>query len=77
MRMGTCAFVAHSVVRPRAAGESWAIVTPSAPWAGRADHKTVINDAGAIYVIGGWSGSDAFYDDVWMSTADGLYAPLP
>ncbi len=41
----------------------------SAPWGRRSHHTSVIDAAGAIYVIGG--GNDAtIYNDVWVS-ADG------
>ncbi len=51
-----------------AAGVSWTSRTPSAPWAARAYHTTVIDAAGAIYVIGGLGTTR--YRDVWVS-ADG------
>ncbi len=41
----------------------------SAPWAARFDHTSVIDSAGAIYVIGG-NGTD-FYQDLWASTDGG------
>ena len=46
----------------------------SAPWAAREAHTTVIDAAGAIYVIGGRSsssGTHVFYNDVWVSTDGG------
>ena len=52
-----------------AAGVSWASRTTSAPWAARCCHTTVIDAAGAIYVIGGL-GSTVF-GDVWASTDGG------
>jgi hypothetical protein len=36
-----------------AAGVTWTSRTTSAPWAARAYHTTVIDTAGAIYVLGG------------------------
>jgi hypothetical protein len=55
-----CAFVC-------AAGETWALVIASAPWAGRHGHASVIDAAGAIYVLGGCCS----YNDVWVSTDGG------
>ncbi len=57
-----------------AAGVSWTLLIASAPWAGRACHTTVIDAAGAIYVIGGASDSNhniTWYHDVWVSTDGG------
>jgi hypothetical protein len=53
-----------------AAGVTWASRTTSAPWAARRGHTTVIDAAGAIYVIGG-HGSSTDYQDVWVSTDGG------
>jgi hypothetical protein len=53
-----------------AAGVTWTSRTPSAPWAARVGHTTVIDAAGAIYVIGGVIGS-THYKDVWVSTDGG------
>ncbi len=52
-----------------AAGVSWASRTPSAPWAARGFHTSVIDAAGAIYVIGGLGST--YYHDVWVSTDGG------
>ncbi len=41
----------------------------NAPWAARVAHTTVIDAAGAIYVIGGMGST--FYSDVWVSTSKG------
>ena len=41
----------------------------SAPWAARAYHTSVIDAAGAIYVIGGTDGT--YLNDVWVSTDGG------
>jgi hypothetical protein len=60
------------------AGATWTRVIASARWAARYLHTTVINAAGAIYVIGG-SSSSAYLNDVWVSTdagADGAGALL-
>ncbi len=51
------------------AGATWTSRTTSAPWAERQRHTTVIDAAGAIYVIGG-DGS-IYYQDVWASTDGG------
>ncbi len=51
-----------------AAGVTWTSRTTSAQWAARLGHTSVIDAAGAIYVLGGLGGP--FYQDVWIS-ADG------
>ncbi len=44
----------------------------TAPWAGRGFHTSVIDAAGAIYVIGGrGTGDNTYYNDVWKSTDGG------
>jgi hypothetical protein len=48
----------------------WRCLTASAPWAGREGHTTVIDAAGAIYVIGGFNGY-TYLNDVWVSTDGG------
>jgi hypothetical protein len=48
---------------------TWTSRTLNAPWDGRGEHTTVIDAAGAIYVIGGVG--DPFYNDVWASTDGG------
>ncbi len=53
-----------------AAGATWTSRTTSASWAGRFGHTSVIDAAGAIYVIGGWNGRVS-YNDVWVSTDKG------
>ncbi len=54
------------------AGVTWRLVIASAPWAARAHHTTVIDAAGAIYVIGGIGvGGSTDYQDVWASTDGG------
>ncbi len=52
-----------------AAGVTWTSRTTSATWAARLGHTTVLDAAGAIYVIGGVSGTS--YQDVWVSTDGG------
>ncbi len=56
-----------------AAGVTWTLVTAIAQWAGRESHTSVIDAAGAIYVIGGYSGGGGGtgYQDVWASTDGG------
>jgi hypothetical protein len=58
--------------RALAAGAMWRCRTMTAPWAGRDGHTTVVDAAGAIYVIGGqgWNGP-TFFNDVWVSTDGG------
>ena len=73
-RAATCVFLfavgAIGRSRALAAGATWTSRTTSAPWAVRAEHTTVIDAAGAIYVIGGQA-SGTFYQDVWASTDGG------
>ncbi len=52
-----------------AAGVTWTNRTTSAPWAARFSHTSVIDAAGAIYVIGGHGSSGL--SDVWVSTDGG------
>ncbi len=57
-----------------AAGVTWTSRTLKAGWAARCGHTTVIDAAGAIYVIGGISGNYPnyiFFHDVWASTDGG------
>jgi hypothetical protein len=51
----------------------WRCRTASAPWAGRSDHSSVVDAAGAIYVIGGYgfNGNGTYCHDVWVSTDGG------
>ncbi len=53
--------------RALAAGITWTSRTASAPWAARGSHTTVIDAAGAIYVIGG----GGYGRDVWASSNGG------
>jgi hypothetical protein len=57
--------------RVGAAGVLWTSRTASAPWAGRAGHTSVVDAAGAIYVIGGGRYNATTYQDVWVSTDGG------
>jgi hypothetical protein len=53
-----------------AAGVTWTSRTLNASWAARSGHTTVIDAAGAIYVIGGVSAT-TYYREVWVSTDGG------
>ncbi len=65
------------VSRVLAAGVTWTLVIASAPWAGRYHHTSVIDAAGAIYVLGGRNGyGGTNYNDVWASTDGGARAGL-
>jgi hypothetical protein len=59
--------------RASAAGVTWTLVNANAPWGARKGHTSVIDAAGAIYVIGGYSGGGdgIYYPDVWASTDGG------
>ncbi len=59
-----------------AAGVSWTSRTTGAPWAGRFGHTSVIDAAGAIYVLGGYrfTTRSTYYRDVWVSTDGGVRA---
>jgi hypothetical protein len=62
------------VSRASAAGVTWMSRTTSAQWAARYGHTSVVDAAGAIYVIGGWkrsAGTTTLYNDVWVSTDGG------
>ena len=54
-----------------AAGATWRVVIANAPWAVRRSHTTVIDAAGAIYLIGGSNGGATLYNDVWSSADKG------
>jgi hypothetical protein len=43
----------------------------TAPWAARYWHTSVVDAAGAIYVIGGYGGTGTYFNDVWVSTDGG------
>ncbi len=53
--------------RASAAGISWTSRTLKADWAARDGHTSVVDAAGAIYVIGGGT----YFQDVWASTDGG------
>jgi hypothetical protein len=62
--------------RASAAGVTWTCRTANAPWVGRASHTSVVDAAGAIYVIGGSGGTLGYFPDVWASTDGGARAGL-
>ncbi len=72
-RMGTLAFLLVVGRSPAsAAGVTWKRLIRSAPWDARYYHSTVIDAAGAIYVLGGYNGGTfTHYKDVWMCTPGG------
>ncbi len=55
-----------------AAGATWTSRTLTAGWAARYAHTSVVDAAGAIYVIGGVFGGTHF-QDVWASTDGGVW----
>ncbi len=69
--MRVCAWCDRPVSRASAAGVTWTCRTLSAPWAARYQHTSVVDAAGAIYVIGGYGSFGANYQDVWVSTDGG------
>jgi hypothetical protein len=54
-----------------AAGVTWTSRTASAPWVSRIYLTSVIDAAGAIYVLGGYSSTYLYLNDVWVSTDGG------
>ncbi len=66
----------HRSVARVAAGVTWTNRTTSAPWAGRSGHTTVIDSAGAIYIIGGSKNGGGYLNDVWVSTDGGTHARI-
>ncbi len=58
-----------------AAGITWTSRTLAAQWAARHYHTSVVDAAGAIYVIGGYGGT-GYLQDVWASTDGGARAGL-
>ncbi len=59
--------------RASAAGVTWTSRTAKAQWSARESHTSVIDVAGAIYVIGGLGGGygHILYEEVWASTDGG------
>jgi hypothetical protein len=87
-RRGSAVFMARPATRAPtralvdsrvfAAGAVWRCRTMTAPWAGRYAHTSVIDAAGAIYVIGGLSAriggnGYTYFTDVWASTDGGVH----
>ncbi len=77
-RRATCGRLARCALRAALAigrfacvhaGATWTSRTTSAPWAARYSHTTVVDAAGALYVIGGCGAT--YYRDVWVSTNGG------
>ncbi len=62
---------AGAIGRFSRAGVTWTCRTSSAPWAARRDHTSVIDAAGAIYVLGGDDRGGTYYKDVYVSTDGG------
>ncbi len=68
--------------RAFAAGRTFSNRTLKAEWAARGAHTSVIDAAGAIYVIGGNGGRNnlasgiTYFNDVWVSTDGGARAGL-
>jgi hypothetical protein len=54
-----------------AAGVTWTCRTATAGWIARTGHTSVIDAAGAIYVIGGDGDNTGYFNDVWASTDGG------
>ncbi len=65
------AFVPIGRCRALAAGVTWTCRTSNAPWGARYWHTSVIDAAGAIYVIGGYGDGIGYLQDVWVSTDGG------
>ena len=63
--------VSRSRAFASAAGATWWLVIANAPWAGRHGHSTVIDAAGAIYVLGGRDGGGNLYNDMWVADNGG------
>ncbi len=59
-----------------AAGRTFTTRTLKAGWAARFSHTSVVDAAGAIFVIGGFGGANTDYADVWASTDGGARAGL-
>ncbi len=72
-RVCVCFALVPSVDLALNSGATFTSRTTSAPWAVRAGHTSVIDAAGAIYVIGGYGGSNGgtYLQDVWASTDGG------
>jgi hypothetical protein len=68
-RIRGCGWCHRPMSRASAAGVTWTSRTLKAGWAARFVHTSVIDAAGAIYVIGGYG--ETTYEDVWASTDGG------
>jgi hypothetical protein len=64
------------VSRASAAGITWTSRTAKAQWGRRGYHTSVVDAAGAIYVIGGTDTGSSYFHDVWASTDGGARAGL-
>ncbi len=62
--------------RASAAGITWTSRTAKAQWGRRGYHTSVVDAAGAIYVIGGTDTGSSYFHDVWASTDGGARAGL-
>jgi hypothetical protein len=65
--------------RALAAGKTWVSRTDTAPWGPRWGHTSVVDAAGAIYVLGGeddGASSTAFKNDVYVSIDGGARTRL-
>ncbi len=63
------------VVPVPTAGSQWGLITAQPPWAARSWHTSVVDAAGAIYVIGGVGAGDTNYNDVWAIPNKGRRGP--
>ncbi len=74
-RAAACAWLRFGAIgrvcRGSAAGVTWTSRTLAAEWAGRYYHTSVVDAAGAIYVLGGWGSGGTYLNDVWASTDRG------
>jgi hypothetical protein len=70
--INSSARAARRRLRASAAGDTWTSRTANARWAARSGHTSVVDAAGAIYVIGGDGGyGRTNRQDVWASTDGG------
>jgi hypothetical protein len=69
--LAVCVWRHRPVSRALAAGATWTSRSTGAPWAARAFHASVVDAAGAIYVVGGDGGGTTNFNDVWASTDGG------
>ena len=69
LRFGAIGF---RVMCASAAGRTFGLRTAKAEWAARSSHTSVVDAAGAIYVLGGTTnGGTTLFQDVWASTDGG------